>query len=75
VIVVDTSVLYPLADRRDERHAGCTGWFRGNDQVPLVPPAAVARGLLPDRQVPQACGRVRFLDSGQDAFSWTDPSG
>ena len=40
VIVADTNVLYALADRRDEHHAGCTGWSRGNDEVLLVPQQA-----------------------------------
>jgi predicted nucleic acid-binding protein len=42
VIVVDTNVLYALADRRDKHHAECTAWFRGNDDVLLVPPTVAA---------------------------------
>lgn len=42
MIVVDTNVLYALADRRDKHHAECTPRFRGNDDVLLVPPTVVA---------------------------------
>ena len=42
MIVVDTNVLYALADRRDKHHGACTAWFRGNDDVLLVPPTVVA---------------------------------
>jgi predicted nucleic acid-binding protein len=42
VIVADTNVLYALAGRRDERHAGCAGWLRGDDKVLLVPPTVAA---------------------------------
>lgn len=73
MIVVDTKVLSALADRRDERHAGCTGWFRGNDEVRLVPPTVLAEACyLIDRDR----GEAAFLDSagisGNNASGWPD---
>jgi len=74
VIVVDTNVLYALADRRDEHHAECTEWFRRNDEVLLVPPTVVAEACyLIDRYLGPAA-EAAFLDSvgiGDNyAFSW-----
>jgi len=63
VIVVDTNVPYALADRRDKHHAECTGWFRGNDEVLLVPPTVVAEACyLIDRYLGSAAEDA-FLDS------------
>jgi uncharacterized protein len=63
VIVVDTNVLYALADRRDKHHAACTRWFRGNDEVLLVPPTVVAEACyLIDRYLGPAA-EAAFLDS------------
>ena len=63
MIVVDTNVLYALADRRDKHHAACTGWFRGNDEVLLVLPTVVAEACyLIDRYLGPAA-EAAFLDS------------
>jgi predicted nucleic acid-binding protein len=63
VIVVDTNVLYALADRRDRHHAECTSWFRGNDEVLLVPPTVVAEACyLIDRYLGPAA-EAAFLES------------
>jgi len=63
VIVVDTNVLYALADRRDRHHAGCTEWFRRNDDVLLVPPTVLAEACyLIDRYLGPAA-EASFLDS------------
>jgi len=63
VIVVDTNVLYALADRRDKHHAACTEWFRGSDEVLLVPPTVVAEACyLIDRYLGPAA-EAAFLDS------------
>ena len=63
MIVVDTNVLYALADRRDKHHVQCTGWFRGNDEVLLVPPTVVAEACyLIDRYLGPAA-EAAFLDS------------
>jgi uncharacterized protein len=63
VIVVDTNMLYALADRRDKHHAGRTEWFRRNDDVLLVVPTVVAEACyLIDRYLGPAA-EAAFLDS------------
>ena len=63
MIVVDTNVLYALADRRDKHHAECTEWFRRNDDVLLVLPTVVAEACyLIDRYLGPAA-EAAFLDS------------
>jgi uncharacterized protein len=63
VIVVDTNILYALADRRDKHHAGRTEWFRRNDDVLLVVPTVVAEACyLIDRYLGPAA-EAAFLDS------------
>ena len=63
MIVVDTNVLYALADRRDNHHAECTAWFRRNDDVLLVPPTVAAETCyLTDRFLGPAA-EAAFLDS------------
>ena len=63
MIVVDTNVLYTLADRRDKHHAECTAWFRGNDDVPLVPPTVVAEACYLIDRYPGPAAEAAFLDS------------
>jgi uncharacterized protein len=63
VILVDTNVLYALADRRDKHHAECTEWFRRNDDVLLVLPTVGAEACyLIDRYLGPAA-EAAFLDS------------
>jgi len=63
VIVVDTNILYALADRRDKHHAESTEWFRRNDDVLLVVPTVVAEACyLIDRYLGPAA-EAAFLDS------------
>ena len=62
-MIVDTNVLYALADRRDKHHAECAAWFRDNDDVLLVPPTVVAEACyLIDRYLGPAA-EAAFLDS------------
>ncbi len=63
MIVVDTNVLYALADRRDKHHAECTAWFRGNDDVLLVPPTVVAEACYLIDRYPGPAAEAAFLDS------------
>jgi uncharacterized protein len=42
VIIVDTNVLYALADRTDSHHVRCREWLQGCDDVLLVPPTVLA---------------------------------
>ena len=63
MIVVDTNVLYALADRRDKHHAECAAWFRGDDDGLLVPPAVAAGACyMIDRYLGPAA-EAAFLDS------------
>jgi predicted nucleic acid-binding protein len=42
VILVDTNVLYALADRRDKHHARCADWLRRTSDVLMVPATVLA---------------------------------
>jgi uncharacterized protein len=79
VIVVDTNVLYALADRRDEHHAGCTGWFRGDDEVLLVPPTVVAGACYLIDRYPGPAAEAAFPDSagtgGNNVFQLAGSAG
>jgi hypothetical protein len=56
--------LYALADRRDEHRAGCTGWwFRGNDEVLLVPPTVAAGTCSLIDRYPGPALQAAFQDS------------
>lgn len=62
MIVVDTNVLYALADRRDKHHAECTARFRGNDDVLLVPPAVVTEACYLIGRYLGPAAEAAFLD-------------
>jgi predicted nucleic acid-binding protein len=63
VILVDTNVLYALADRRDKHHARCADWLRCTPDVLMVPATVLAETCyLIDRTLaPRA--EAAFLDS------------
>jgi predicted nucleic acid-binding protein len=42
VIVIDTSFVYALIDRRDQRHAEAASWYRGIDEELATTPLVVA---------------------------------
>jgi uncharacterized protein len=42
VILVDTNVLYALADRRDKHHARCAEWLQRTFDVLMVPATVLA---------------------------------
>ncbi|MGH3502696.1 MAG: type II toxin-antitoxin system VapC family toxin [Nocardioidaceae bacterium] len=42
MIIVDTGVLYALADRRDAYHAACVRWLASASQPLIVPPPVLA---------------------------------
>ena len=50
MIVVDTGVLYALADRSDTHHRACVNWLRQLD-TPAVVPGPVIAGSRRDRAV------------------------
>lgn len=62
-VVVDTGVLYALADKRDAHHVSCTRWLAETDGLLVVPPTVIAEAcyLINDK-----CGayvEVEFLAS------------
>ena len=75
-MIVDTNVLDALADRRDKHHAECAAWFRGNDDVLLVPPTVVAEACYLIDRYPGPAAEAAFLDSvgigDTYASSWPD---
>jgi uncharacterized protein len=75
VIVVDTNVLSALAGRRDEHHAGCTGWLRGNDEVLPVPPTAVAGACYLTGRYPGPAAESAFPDSAGTGDNNAFPAG
>jgi uncharacterized protein len=60
VILVDTNVLYALADRRDKHHARCADRLQGKADVLMVPATVLAEtSYLIDRTLgPTAEGLV-----------------
>ncbi|MEJ3748293.1 PIN domain-containing protein [Actinomycetes bacterium KLBMP 9797] len=42
MIVVDTGVLYALADRRDAHHHACVRWLAATQKPLIVPPPVIA---------------------------------
>jgi uncharacterized protein len=63
VILVDTNVLYALADRRDKHHARCAGWLQRTPDVLMVPATVLAETCyLIDRTLGPTA-EAAFLDS------------
>ena len=63
MILVDTNVLYALADRRDKHHARCAGWLQRTAGVLMVPATVLAETCyLIDRTLGPAA-EAAFLDS------------
>jgi uncharacterized protein len=63
VILVDTNVLYALADRRDKHHARCAGWLQRASDVLMVPATVLAETCyLIDRTLGPTA-EAAFLDS------------
>jgi uncharacterized protein len=63
VIVVDTGVLYALADRRDAHHAACVRWLAAVRGPLVVPPPVIAEAcfLIGEHLGPNA--EAAFLDA------------
>jgi len=63
VILVDTNVLYALADRRDKHHARCADWLQRTPDVLMVPATVLAETcyLIDKTLGPEA--EAAFLDS------------
>jgi uncharacterized protein len=63
VILVDTNVLYALADRRDKHHARCADWLQRTPDVLMVPATVLAETCyLIDKTLGPAA-EAAFLDS------------
>jgi predicted nucleic acid-binding protein len=63
VILVDTNVLYALADRRDKHHARCADWLQRTSDVLMVPATVLAETCyLIDRTLGPTA-EAAFLDS------------
>jgi predicted nucleic acid-binding protein len=63
VIVVDTNVLYALADRRDKHHPECRAWLRACYESLLVPPTVLAEACYLVDKFLGAAAEATFLDS------------
>jgi uncharacterized protein len=63
VILVDTNVLYALADRSDKHHARCADWLQRTPDVLMVPATVLAETcyLIDGTLGPTA--EAAFLDS------------
>lgn len=63
MILVDTNVLYALADRRDKHHARCADWLQRTSDVLMVPATVLAETCyLIDRTLGPTA-EAAFLDS------------
>ncbi|HEY5399853.1 MAG TPA: PIN domain-containing protein [Trebonia sp.] len=63
MILVDTNVLYALADRRDKHHARCADWLQRTPDVLMVPATVLAETCyLIDRTLGPTA-EAAFLDS------------
>jgi predicted nucleic acid-binding protein len=70
VILVDTNVLYALADRRDKHHARCAAWLQRTPGVLMVPATVLAETCyLIDRTLGPAA-EAAFLDSVGTQFGF-----
>jgi uncharacterized protein len=63
VILVDTNVLYPLADRRDKHHAGCVAWFQRTEDILMVPATVLAETCYLIDWALGPIAEAAFLDS------------
>ena len=63
MIVIDTNVLFALADRRDAHHVQCRDWLAGCDEPLIVLPTVLAEACyLIDKYLGPTAEAV-FLDS------------
>jgi uncharacterized protein len=63
VIVVDTNVLFALADRHDAHHARCRDWLAGCDVPLIVPPTVLAEACYLIDKYLGPTAEAAFLDS------------
>jgi uncharacterized protein len=63
VILVDTNVLYALADRRDKHHARCASWLQRASDILMVPATILAETCYPVDRTLGPTAEAAFLDS------------
>jgi uncharacterized protein len=63
VIVVDTNVLFALADRHDAHHGRCRDWLAGCDEPLIVPPTVLAEACYLINKYLGPTAEAAFLDS------------
>jgi uncharacterized protein len=63
VIVVDTNVLFALADRRDAHHVQCRNWLAGCDEPLIVLPTVLAEACYLIDKYLGPTAEAAFLDS------------
>jgi predicted nucleic acid-binding protein len=62
VIILDTGVLYALADRRDTLHKACVRWLTAAPRPLIVPPLVIAETCYLIGQHLGATAEATFLD-------------
>lgn len=62
MIIVDTGVLYALADRRDAHHEACVRWLVAAPRPLIVPPMVVAEACYLIGSHLGAAAEATFLD-------------
>lgn len=63
MIIVDTGVLYALADRRDTHHKACVRWLAAAPRPLIVPPLVIAETYYPIGRHLGATAEATFLDA------------
>ncbi|MBK6873572.1 MAG: PIN domain-containing protein [Kineosporiaceae bacterium] len=63
MIIVDTGVLYALADRRDAHHAACVRWLVSVRAPMIVPPPVIAEACYLIGRHLGAQAEAAFLDA------------
>lgn len=63
MVIVDTGVLYALADRRDAHHAACVRWLVTEPAPMIVPPMVVAEACYLIGRHLGARAEATFLDA------------
>ncbi|WP_300007472.1 PIN domain-containing protein [Pseudonocardia sp.] len=62
MIIVDTGVLYALADRRDTHHEACVRWLVAAPRSLIVPPLVIAEACYLIGRHLGATAEATFLD-------------
>jgi uncharacterized protein len=63
MIIVDTGVLYALADRRDAHHKACVSWLAAVPRKLIVPPLVIAEACYLIGKHLGAIAEATFLDA------------